>query len=200
MIMRNHKLATLTLVSALVIATGLTGCGNRLPASAPVDEQPVATEPAAEPPTPDVPAPSVPPTGNPGYEQPVLTGSLVVSSVDKKKKGLLFKKLVVSGQVVNTSNQPLSDTLKIEFKKSKGVISKKLEISETKTQVITQLAPGQSVAFSLESDKSGTDDAEVTVETTQPVAAAGAGFAAGGLHGQAGVAYPQAARTGPYGY
>lgn len=179
----NRKLATLTLVGALVFATCLTGCGRRV-ATAPEAEVPAVEEPA---PSPDVAEPSAPPVTNPGYETPpVITGSLVVSNVEKKKKGLLFKKLVVKGSILNTSNQPLSGTIKIDFKESKGIINKSFVTSETQTQVVAQLAPGQSMPFEVTSEKSGADDAEVTVETTAATAATMApGYAAGGLYGQA---------------
>ena len=178
----NRKLATLTLVGALVFATCLTGCGRRV-ATAPEAEVPAAEEPA---PAPSV-EPSAPPVTNPGYEQPpVITGSLVVSNVEKKKKGLIFKKLVVKGSILNTSNQPLSGTIKIDFKESKGIINKSFVTSETQTQVVAQLAPGQSMPFEVTSEKNGADDAEVTVETSAATAATMApGYAAGGLYGQA---------------
>ena len=74
--------------------------------------------------------------------------------------------------MINTSNVALSGTVKVKFLKKKGIINKSLEEIGTKDQVIAQLAPGQSISFSLTSDKH-CDDAEVTVETTQPMAGAG---------------------------
>ena len=172
--LNKRTFATMTL--GLAVALSLSACGNRLPVNAPVDtssdtdvENPVV-DPGYEQPV--VTTPTVPTT--PAYQQP-LTGSLVVSGMDKKKTGGVLgmaKKIQVSGQVINTSNVALSGTVKVKFLKKKGVINKSMEEIGVKEQVIAQLAPGQSISFSLTSDKH-CDDAEVTVETTQPTAAAG---------------------------
>src|SRR5690349_2446993 len=105
----NKRLMNSLTLAALVALT-LSGCGNRLPANPPIDPAAEDTKPAAEEPveTPVATTPTVPTT--PAYQQP-LTGSLVVSGVDKKKVGGFIgigKKLEVKGQVLNTSNVPLT--------------------------------------------------------------------------------------------
>lgn len=178
----KRKLVNLTLVGSVAIAMCLTGCGKRTLAEAPIDpaasEEPAASEPANVDPDP-APVPSTP-----AYEQPPLNvGSLVVSGITKDKVGIIgFRKVEVKGSVVNTGSAPLSGEVKIEFKKKKGIINKTLETSETKTHVVTNVAPGQSVSFTIKSDK-GCDDAEVTVTTNQPVSTAAYGAAAGSPYG-----------------
>jgi predicted small lipoprotein YifL len=190
----NKRLMNSLTLAALVALT-LSGCGNRLPANPPIDPAAEDTKPAAEEPaveTPVATTPTVPTT--PAYQQP-LTGSLVVSGIDKKKVGGFIgigKKLEVKGQVLNTSNVPLTGIVKVKFTKKTGIINKKMEEIGTKDQAIAQLAPGQSISFTLTSDKA-CDDAEVTVETSQnavPVA----GAAATNPYGQ-----PAVAQTGAYG-
>lgn len=187
----NKRLMT-SLTLGLAMALCLSACGNRLPANPPIDEE-AETQPAVEEPAPIDPAPVTTPTA-PAYQQP-LTGSLVVSGVDKKKVGGILgmaKKIEVKGQVLNTSNVPLSGIVKVKFLKKSGIINKKLEEIGTKDQAIAMLAPGQSISFSLTSDKH-CDDAEVTVETSPAAAMAGAA-AASNPYGQA------AAPTYGYGY
>jgi hypothetical protein len=167
--MKIRKWALLS-VGSLAVVGILCSCGNRQPASA------LAEAPApSEPPAPIVtPAPVATPTfvpSNSGYSQP-LTGSLVISSVEKVKQGMFFKKLEVKGTVLNTSTVPLSGTLRVEFKDRKGMINKSLVVVETKTVSVVQLPPGQTLPFTILSDKTGLDDATVTVETTQPVTGA----------------------------
>lgn len=169
-----------TLVGGVVLALALSGCGNRVPTNVPDEEAP--TPEVTTPATPAIdpaPAPVAPPvTTNPGYVAPT-TGSLVVSGVEKKKSGLVFfKHMTVKGSVVNTSNVALSGTIKVEFKEKKGIFTKTFVTEETKTQVISQLAPGQSFPFEIKSDESGIDDAEVTVETMAPAPTAAAGYGA----------------------
>ncbi len=172
----------------------LAGCGNRMPANVPEpDESPAAETPAA-PTTPAATEPAAPtapvaPT-TPAYTQ---TGSLVVSGVEKSKSGIIFfKKMVVKGSVVNTSNVPLSGTIKCEFKDKKGIFTKTMVTEETKTTVVAQLAPGQSFPFEFKSDKSNLDEAEVTVETMPASPAAAAYPASGSPYGApAAAGYPQ---------
>lgn len=191
----KRKMVNLTLVGSVALAMCLTGCGKRTLAEAPIDpaaETPAASEPVAAEPEP-APVPSTP-----AYEPaPIAAGSLVVSGITKDKVGIIgFRKVEVKGQVVNTGSAPLSGEVKIEFKKKKGIINKTLETSETKTQVVTNVAPGQSVSFTIKSDKS-CDDAEVTVTTNAPVAAATYGQVAGSPYGAA--ANPYGAAATPYG-
>ncbi|MEB3284717.1 MAG: hypothetical protein VKN33_05480 [Candidatus Sericytochromatia bacterium] len=177
----KSKFNRLAVYSALIVSVALVGCGNRMPANLPDPEEPaLPPAPPVEPALPVEPVqPVVPPTlptlpgmpGNPGYQGPTL-GSLVVSGVEKSKTGLILKKLVVKGSVVNVSSTPLSGTLKIDFKDKKGLFTKTFVTEETKTQVISQLAPGQSFPFEVTSTKNGMDDAEVTVETMQTAPAA----------------------------
>lgn len=172
----KRNLVNLTLVGSLALTLCLSGCGNRLPAAAPEVDEPAAEEPVA--PVTDPVDPVTQPS-TPTYEQPaappVIAGSLVVNGVNKAKKGFIgFRKVEVTGTVMNTSSVPLSGTLKLEFKEKKGIINKRLETVETKTQIISNLAPGSSLPFTIKSDKS-CDDVEVTVETDQPVTAAGMG-------------------------
>lgn len=190
----NKRLMT-SLTLGLAMALCLSGCGNRLPANPPIDEE-AETKPAVEEPAPVVTEPAATPTA-PAYQQP-LTGSLVVSGVDKKKVGGFLgmaKKIEVKGQVLNTSNVPLSGIVKIKFLKKSGIINKKMEEIGTKEQAIASLAPNQTIAFSLTSDKH-CDDAEVTVETSPATAMAGAA-AASNPYGQAAAT---ARVAGPYGY
>lgn len=191
----NKRLMT-SLTLGLAMALCLSGCGNRLPANPPIDEE-AETKPAAEEPAPVVtePAPTVPTA--PAYQQP-LTGSLVVSGLEKKKTGGFLgmaKKIEAKGQVLNTSNVPLSGIVKVKFLKKSGIINKKMEEIGTKEQAIAMLAPNQSISFSLTSDKH-CDDAEVTVETSPATAMAGAA-AASNPYGQAAAT---ARVAGPYGY
>ena len=194
----NKRLMT-SLTLGLAMAVCLSGCGNRLPANPPIDEE-AETKPAVEEPAPVVepdPAPTVPTT--PAYQQP-LTGSLVVSGVDKKKTGGFLgmaRKIEVKGQVLNTSNVPLSGIVKVKFLKKTGIINKKMEEIGTKDQAIAQLAPGQSISFSLTSDKH-CDDAEVTVETSPTTAAAG--VAAANPYGQPTAAAATRVSGSVYGY
>lgn len=186
----QSKFNRLAVLSALLVSVTLVGCGNRMPANLPDPEEPAlppappVTEPAppVAPVEPVTPAPALPGTpGNPGYQAPTL-GSLVVSGVEKSKTGLILKKLVVKGTVVNVSNMPLSGTLKVDFKDKKGLFTKTFVTEETKTQVISQLAPGQSFPFELTATKNGMDDAEVTVET-MPTAPAASTFSTGNPYG-----------------
>ena len=186
-----------TVIGGIAFSLLLAGCGNRMPANVPEPEESPAAENPAAPTTPAVtdPAPTVPTTPaaptTPAYTQ---TGSLVVSGVEKTKTGLIFfKKTVVKGSVVNTSNVPLSGTIKCEFKDKKGIFTKTMVTEETKTQVVAQLAPGQSFPFEFKSDKSNMDEAEVTVETMPAAPAAAAYPAAGSPYGAA--AYPQPGMT-----
>lgn len=190
----QSKFNRLAVLSALLVSVTLVGCGNRMPANIPDPEEPALppAPPVAEPvdpvapiePVMPPPAPTLPGTpGNPGYQAPTL-GSLVVSGVEKSKTGFILKKLVVKGAVVNVSNVPLSGTLKVDFKDKKGLFTKTFITEETKTQVISQLAPGQSFPFELTSTKNGMDDAEVTVET-MPTAPAAANFSTGNPYGAA---------------
>lgn len=190
----KRKLMNLTLIGSVAISLCLTGCGKRTMAEAPVDpaaETPAATEPATTEPEP-APVPSTP-----AYEQPpVAAGSLVVSGITKDKVGIIgFRKVKVKGQVVNTGTTPLSGEVKIEFKKKKGIINKTLETSETKNQVVAQVAPGASVSFEITSDKS-CDDAEVIVTTTAPAASTAAYGYTGSAYGQP---YGQQQPASPYG-
>lgn len=196
-----------TLVGGVALALVLAGCGNRMPANVPVDEEEPGTEAPANPTTPaspDVPAPTPAPTAptTPAYVAPVV-GSLTISGLEKTKSGLIFfKHMTVKGSVVNTSSVPLSGTIKVEFKDSKGILTKTMVTEETKTQVVAQLQPGQSFPFEIKSDETGIDDAEVTVETMQPAASAGtaaasAAYASGGAYGAA--SYPTAGAY-PTGY
>lgn len=202
----------LVLTGVVAIALCLAGCGNRTPANAPLDDSSSSgsTAPApdasASPAAPAAPAaPAVPQT--PAYTQPV-TGSLVVSNVTKTKKGFIFKTLTVAGSVVNSSNVPLSGTLKIEFKKNKGIFSKTLVTTDTKTQAITTLQPGQSFPFTVTADHHGDDDAEVTVDTNPaapaaapaaPAAAAAAAPAGGAaMMTMPGYGYPAPSTGQPY--
>ncbi|MEB3195609.1 MAG: hypothetical protein VKP62_00245 [Candidatus Sericytochromatia bacterium] len=182
-------LKRISICGALLCALLLAGCGNRMPANIPEPEEP------APPAAPAVPAPSVAPIpqepvappvgapapGAPNYSAPT-TGSLVVSGVEKSKTGLIFKKLIVKGAIVNTSTVPLSGTLKVDFKDKKGLFTKTFVTEETKTQVIAQLAPGQSLPFEITATKSNMDEAEVTVET-MPAAPAAGSFATGSPYG-----------------
>ena len=180
-------------IGGIAFSLMLAGCGNRMPANVPEpEESPAAENPEAPPVTEPAPLPSVAPVAptTPAYTQ---TGSLVVSGVEKSKSGLIFfKKLVVKGSVVNTSNVPLSGTIKCEFKDKKGIFTKTMVTEETKTQVVAQLAPGQSFPFEFKSDKSNLDEAEVTVET-MPAAPAAAAYPTGGspYGAPAAAGYPQ---------
>lgn len=191
----NKRLMT-SLTLGLAMALCLSGCGNRLPANPPIDEE-AETKPAAEEPAPVVTEPAATVPTAPAYQQP-LTGSLVVSGLDKKKVGGILgmaKKIEAKGQVLNTSNVPLSGIVKVKFLKKTGIINKKMEEIGTKEQAIAMLAPNQSISFSLTSDKH-CDDAEVTVETSPATAMAGA-TAASNPYGQAAAT---ARVAGPYGY
>jgi predicted small lipoprotein YifL len=172
--LNKRVLASLTL--GLTLALSLSGCGNRLPANVPVDASseesagPVATpteEPAATP---------APVATTPANQQP-LTRSLVVSGIDKKKTGGFLgmaKKLEVKGSVINTSNVALSGKVTIKFTKKTGIINKKMEaVGDPKEVLVMNLAPGANFPFDVTSEKA-CDDAEVTVETTQPTATAAA--------------------------
>lgn len=173
----------LVLAGMVAITMCLSACGNRMPANAPVDDSSssgaASTTPAAAPSaapvaaTPAAPAPIAGPAAA-AYTQP--TGSLVVSNVNKTKKGIFFKTLTVAGSVVNNSNVPLSGTLKVEFKKNKGIFTKTVETTATKTLAVTTLQPGQSFPFTVTADQHGDDDADCTVDTN-PVAAAPAAAA-----------------------
>lgn len=197
--MTKRNLVNLTLVGSMALTLCLAGCGNRLPAAAPEVEEPVAEEPVA--PVTD-PVDPYPEPSTPSYEQPttpVIAGSLVVSGVNEAKKGFIgFRKVEVTGTVMNTSSVPLSGTLKIEFKEKKGIINKRLEVVETKTQIISNLAPGSSLPFTIKSDKS-CDTAEVTVETDQPVTAAGMGGYGQPASNPYGNPYGQPQTQNPYG-
>lgn len=199
--MSKNSVTKWTVIGGIAFSLLLAGCGNRMPANVPEpDESPAAENPAA-PTTPaasEAPtAPTAPPAPTtPAYTQ---TGSLVVSGVEKTKTGLIFfKKTVVKGSVVNTSNVPLSGTIKCEFKDKKGIFTKTMVTEETKTQVVAQLAPGQTFPFEFKSDKSNMDEAEVTVETMPAAPAAAAYPAAGSPYGAA--AYPQQPAMGASGY
>lgn len=185
-------------MATLAAALLLTGCGNRMPAASPVDAPAAASEsPAAIAPAPVVTQPVAPVApANPAYQAPI-SGSLVVSNISKTKKGLLFKKMVVKGSVVNTSQVALSGTVKIVFKESKGIFTKTLEEVETKTIAVANLAPGGTFPIDVTSDETGVDEVEVTVETT-PGAAAPAAANAYGAPGAA--AYGAPGATGSYGY
>jgi hypothetical protein len=188
------KFNRLAVLGALLVSVALVGCGNRMPANIPDPEEPaLPPAPPTEPAVPVVPVEPVAPLpapvtpglpgapGNPGYQAPTL-GSLVVSGVEKTKTGLILKKLVVKGTVENVSSMPLSGTLKVDFKDKKGLFTKTFVTEETKTQVISQLAPGQSFPFEVTATKNGMDDAEVTVETMPTVPAAST-FSAGSPYG-----------------
>lgn len=199
--MSKTNVKKLALIGGVAFSLLLAGCGNRMPANVPEPEEsaaptaPAASEPApAAPVTPATTAPVAPTT--PAYTQ---TGSLVVSGVEKSKTGLIFfKKMVVKGSVVNTSNVPLSGTIKCEFKDKKGIFTKTMVTEETKTQVVAQLAPGQTFPFEFKSDKSNMDEAEVTVET-MPAAPAAAAYpaAAGNPYGAPAAGYPMGAAGYP---
>lgn len=187
----QRRLTAVTLVGTVALALCLSGCGERVAASVPVDTSaspaPAAsdTTPVSDPNTPV--APVAPQT--PAYTQPI-TGSLAVSGVTKKKTGGFLgigRKLEVTGQVVNTSTVPLSGMLTVNFEKSSGIFTKTLKTEETKTQAIITIQPGQSVNFDITSDHS-CDDADPTVQTNTPAAGGGYG-ATGAAYGAAGSAY-----------
>lgn len=200
--MMNKRIAAMSL--GLVMALALTGCGNRLPANPPVDPEAGASAAPAASPSPEAStAPVTPAATTPAYQQP-LTGSLVVSNVEKKKVGGFLgiaKKLEVKGSVINTSNLPLNGTITIKFTEKKGIINKSMvAVGDPKTVVVAQLAPGAAFPFDVTSDKS-CDDAEVTVATTQPSAGATAATAYGNPYGAPTAATAVGARVaGPYGY
>lgn len=194
----KRNLQTIILVGTLAMGLCLTGCGRR-PANMAAatdttgssDTTASSTAPVSTAPSTDTPAytqPTTPTTGTtPDYSQPSV-GSLAVTNVSKTLHGILmFKKLEVKGSVINTSNVPLSGTLKITFEKSSGIFNKTLSESETKTQDFSNIQPGQSEDFDITSSSSAAD-AEVTVDTQQaqaPVAAQGYG----GSYGAQGTSY-----------
>jgi hypothetical protein len=198
----------LVLAGAVAIALCLTGCGNRMPANAPIDDA-SSTGTSATSPAPAasaaLPAPVTPAAPVAAYVQPV-TGSLVVSNVEKTKSGFILKTMTVTGSVINSSNVALSGTLKIQFKKTKGIFSKTVVVTDTKTQVVTLLQPGQSFPFTVKASNHGDDDAEVTVDTNPAAAAApatgapvGAPAATTGGTGASAMGYGYPAATGaPY--
>lgn len=195
-------------LASLVAGLLLAGCGNRMPAAPLKDEvtaaseAPVAALPSAAPAT--LTSPQLTGTlpgavgANPALQAPI-TGSLVVSNLSKTKKGILFKNMVVKASVVNTSQVPLSGTVKIEFKDSKGIFTKTLETVETKTIAVANLAPGGNFPIDVTSDETGIDEVEVTVETNQPSATA-APMATGFNAAAAGQPYGTAPTAGAYGY
>jgi hypothetical protein len=198
--MNKRFLASVTL--GLTLALSLSACGNRLPANVPVDAS------AEESPAPDTtpieePATPAPVASTPAYQQP-LTGSLVVSGIDKKKTGGFLgiaKKLNVKGSVINTSNVALSGKVTIKFTKKTGIINKKMEaVGDPKEVLVMNLAPGANFPFDVTSEKA-CDDAEVTVETTQPTGVAAAATAMGNPYGStAANPYGTAAASTTYGY
>ncbi|HEY9724118.1 MAG TPA: hypothetical protein V6D47_19095 [Oscillatoriaceae cyanobacterium] len=223
----KRNLQTMILVATLAMGLSLTGCGRRAAnmaapdassggdtsasTTAPIDNTPVDNTPVDN-------TPTVPTTGTTPYAAPTV-GSLAVTNVAKKTHGvLMFKKLEVTGEVINTSNAPLSGTLKITFEKSSGIFNKTLSESETKTQDFSNIQPGQSESFDITSSNSAAD-AEVTVDTLQtqaPLAAQSYGYGAttggygattGGYGATAGgygttttQGYPAPTAAGPYGY
>lgn len=187
---RSNRSLAILVGTAMVLA--LTACGNRTPANPPIDEAEeggATTTPAAEP-TPAGPTTPTVPTTPTTPVAPPITGSLVVTMVEKNLTGIIFfKHLECKGSVLNTANVPLSGKLKIDYKNKKGIINKTLVSMEIKEISVPQLAPGQSYPFTVKSDKSGPDDCEVTVSTNQPPAAASA---TGGAYGAPGAtAYGQ---------
>ncbi|HEY9721498.1 MAG TPA: FxLYD domain-containing protein [Oscillatoriaceae cyanobacterium] len=88
------------------------------------------------------------------------SAQLTVQGVSKQASGILFwKKLSVSGQVVNNTQTPLSGEVQISFTKGGQVV-------ETKYEFVTNLTPGQTHSFTDASTKTA-DDAEITVNTEQ---------------------------------
>ncbi|MDB5100563.1 MAG: hypothetical protein JWM80_4984 [Cyanobacteria bacterium RYN_339] len=82
---------------------------------------------------------------------------LTLQSVDKQKKGLLWRKLHVEGKAHNPGTMALSGEVKIKF-------LKKGEVTQTEIRSITNLAAGQSLPFLADSNDAS-DDAEITVTT-----------------------------------
>ena len=180
-----------TVIGGLAVSLLLAGCGNRMPANVPEPDESPAANPAAPASTAPstAPAPTPPPAvTTPAYTAPMV-GSLTVSGVEKTKTGFFFKKFVVKGEVVNTSQVPCAGTLKIDFKDKKGIFTKTVVTEETKTVEISTLAPGAKQSFEVTSDDTGHDEVEVTVQTRQSAAATGAAMT--------GAAYGAAA-TGGY--
>jgi hypothetical protein len=197
--MMNKRIAAMSL--GLMLALAMTGCGNRLPANPPIDPDAEASAAPAASPAPEAStAPVTPAATTPAYQQP-LTGSLVVSNVDKKKVGGFLgmaKKLEVKGTVINTSNVPLSGKVIVKFTKKTGIINKKMEpVGDPKEVVVAQLAPGASFPFDVTSEKS-CDEAEYSVETT-PAAGATTTAAVSNPYGAPATA-TAAHVAGPYGY
>ena len=166
----------LVLAGVIAVTLCLAGCGNRAPANVVVDTSAATDAAPAASASPEKPA-AAPVATTPAYTAPVVTGSLVVSNVSKTRTGIvLFKKMHVSGSVINSSNVPLSGTLKVQFQKNKGIFTKTLTATGVKTVVVSTLQPGQSFPVTVDSDTRN-DDAEVTVESnpttsTAPAAAA----------------------------
>ena len=184
-----------TVIGGLAVSLLLVGCGNRLPANVPEPD----AEPSANPGAPastapsTAPAPTPPPAvTTPAYTSP-MAGSLTVSGVEKSKTGFIFKKFVVKGEVVNTSQVPCSGTLKVDFKDKKGIFTKTFVTEETKTVEIATLAPGAKQSFEVTSDKSGHDEVEVTVQTRQSAGSTGAAMTGAAMSGGA---YGAAAASG----
>lgn len=160
------------LVMALAIALCVSACGNRAPANAVTPDDPSAS-PDSGATTPATPATPIPVTPTAAPTAAPITGSLVVSNVAKTKTGIiLFKTMTVTGSVVNSSNVALQGNLKCDFKKNKGIITKTVETTSSKTLAVPLLQPGQSYPFTFTADEHNDDDAEVTVDTTPPAASA----------------------------
>jgi hypothetical protein len=82
---------------------------------------------------------------------------LTLQNVDKKKQGLLWRKLHVAGQVHNPGAMALSGQVTIKF-------LKKGEVVQTELRSISNLAAGQSLPFTADSNDAA-DDADVAVAT-----------------------------------
>lgn len=196
--MSKNTITKIAIFGSLAVSLLLTGCGNRMPANVPEPDEEATANPTAPTATaPSAPVTVAPPpiTTTPAYTAPMV-GSLTVSGVEKTKTGIFFKKMVIKGDVVNTSQVPCSGTLKIEFKDKKGIFTKTMVTEETKTVEISTLAPGAKQHFEVTSDDTGHDESEVTVETRQsaaamnmPMTGAAYGAAATGAYPVPGAAY-----------
>lgn len=131
-----------------------------------LDGDVVHADPSAEPSTTPSTSPSDEPSTAPS-ETPSADGTLGIEILDKQiaRKYFLFKKLVVSVKVTNhNATESLNGEVKLDYYHTSGIIHKTTAVSETLTQEVKDLAPGQSVTLTFTSTKAA-EDAEATVHT-----------------------------------
>lgn len=181
------KKLNLLAVTALLGATLLTGCGRPVASSVnlprptrPITPAVAQSVPGYTAPTGQVAAPvqQQPGLTQPGFTQPtlpqqpgldaglgVIGGGLEaeVTTTKTVTQKLIFKRLSVTFKVTNTGATPLSGSVKVDFYGTPGLTNfTRLELVETKTQAVANLAPGQSAEYTLVSSKSA-KDAQVAV-------------------------------------